>query len=114
MSNGATRYDAATIEQAVLTLLVEMRALIKVFERKGLLRPGEVSCEILTMKNLAAATMRHRQRREGNGPEGARPSAHPVSSGNDRGAHERARSQTDNRPNTETHPWAPSPEQRSL
>jgi hypothetical protein len=78
MSHGTPRYDVATIEQAVLTLLVEMRALIKVFERKGFLRPGEVSGEILTMRNLAAATIRRRRGRESNGKGAARPSLHPV------------------------------------
>lgn len=81
MGNGTPRYDAATIEQAVLTLLVEMRALIKVFERKGLLRPGEVSTEIFTMRNLAATAIRRRRGGERNHNGSTRPPLHPVSYG---------------------------------
>jgi hypothetical protein len=54
MESGATRYEPAIIEQAVLAMLFEMRALISVFERKGYLRPGEVSDEIHEMKRIAA------------------------------------------------------------
>jgi hypothetical protein len=82
MSHRTPRYDVATIEQAVLTLLVEMRALIKVFERKGFLRPGEVSGEILTMRNLAATTIRRRRGCQANGKGAARPPLHSVSRDN--------------------------------
>jgi hypothetical protein len=58
VESGATRYDPAIIEQAVLAILFEMRALITLFERKGFLRPGEVSDEIRGMKRIAAGADR--------------------------------------------------------
>ena len=73
MDERTPRYDAATIEQAVLTVLFEMRALINVFEDKGLLRVGEVSEEIQRMKNLAAGFASAGARRDRGDSAGARP-----------------------------------------
>lgn len=61
----SARYDQATLEQAVLTVLFEMRALIDVFEDKGLLRRGEVSERIRAMKEMAAGTHPAPQRESG-------------------------------------------------
>jgi hypothetical protein len=93
MDNDTTRYDAATIEQVVLTVLLEMQAMITVFERKGLLHRGEVSHEILTMRNRAAGVTDHRRRPGGRGIRETalrKPSARAASSGRDGGAHQTA------------------------